>query len=194
MPELSSENDPRHVWKDQPQEEPDVKLNLIVDHRTQQLYASTRSEIVVSIGAALFFLAVMAWRIDGPPDRLQQLGYGLVLLWIAASIYWFRDRIWRKDQPPVEAVAAPGLEYYRKELQRRRAHLLNAWLWHGPLFLACLLFVVSVAGHSFPNAERLRSVVPLGLLLALWTVMGFWRRYRQAQEIQRELDQLATMQ
>ncbi|MGC4050588.1 MAG: hypothetical protein QM757_14520 [Paludibaculum sp.] len=190
MPDPPNEDDLRHVWKDQPVEDYEVKLNLIVDHRTQQLYASTRSEIVVSIGAAIFFLAIMAWRIHTPPDRLQLLGYGLVFLWIAASLYWFRDRIWRRDQPPAESVAAPGLDYYRQELQRRRAHLMNAWLWHGPLFLACLVFVVSFAGRSFPNVERLRSVLPLGLLLALWTAAGFWRRFRQAQEIQKELRQL----
>ncbi len=193
MPEPTSENDPRQLWKEQPEEESTVQLNLFVGRRTQQLYSSTRSEIVVSIGAALFFVAVMMWRITGTPDRLQWAGYGAVLLWIAASVYWFRDRIGRRDQPPAEAVAAPGLEYYRRELQRRRAHLLNAWLWHGPLFLACLIFVISFAGRDFPNAERLRNVLPLGVLLAAWTCAGFWRRYRQAQEIQRELEQIGTL-
>ena len=38
-------------------------------------------------------------------------------------------------------VASTGMEYYRRELERRRDHLRNAWVWHGPLLLACFMLI-----------------------------------------------------
>src|SRR5256885_1881149 len=58
--ELGS-NDPRAIWKEQPKEVP-VIADHVITRRTQQLHVSTRAEIVVSIAAALFFVAVLAWR------------------------------------------------------------------------------------------------------------------------------------
>ncbi|WP_321474564.1 hypothetical protein [uncultured Paludibaculum sp.] len=193
MPDESKEYDPQAVWKNQPEETSAVALNQIVDRRTQTLYANTRSEIIVSITAALFFLAVLAWRLAPPLDALRQAGYAVILLWVLATVYRFRDRIWRRDQPHPSAVAAPGIEYYRRELERRRDHLTNEWLWHGPLLLACLLFAVSFLGKSLPSSQRMRGVLPLVLVLAVWAGLGFWRRRRQARDIQREIDEIKAL-
>jgi len=133
----------------------------------------------MSIGAALFFLVVVPWRLAAEMGRVPMVGLIAAVVWVLISLYWFRDRIWRKE-PARDALAAPGLEYYRRELERRRDHLRNAWLWHGPLIVACVFFVAIVAGRAYPGIERLSSVLPLVALLVVWTGYGIHRRRRQA--------------
>jgi hypothetical protein len=186
----SRAKDPGAVWRDQPEEKLAVNLQHFVNRRTREIHSSTRSEVIMSISAALFFVAVMAWRFASAQDHLLQFGFIVVIAWVLVSLYWFRDRIWRPDPPRRDAVAATSLEYYRKELERRRDHLRNAWLWNGPVFLAFMIFVVILIGKAFPGLERLRNVLPLLILLMVWTGVGFRRRRRQAQELQREIDEI----
>jgi len=170
-----------------------MNLQHFVNRRTLAVYSSTRSEIIMSIGASFFFIAVMAWRFASAMDRLLQFGFIAIIAWILVSLYWFRDRIWSQNLPPRDAVAATSLEYYRKELERRRDHLRNAWLWNGPVFLASMILCVTLAGKAFPGPQRLRSVLPLLILLAVWTAAGFRRRWRQARELQREIDEIGLL-
>lgn len=190
MSDQSRANDPGAVWRDQPEEKKAVNLEPIVNRRTEGLYASTRSEILMSIGAAVLLAGIIAWRFAPAPDRLQELGLGAVLVWIAVTVYLFRRRIWRREPSLPETAAAPCVEYYRRELERRRDHLRNEWLWHGPLFLACIMLAATLIGKTFPGFDRLESVLPLLALLAVWTGFGFWRRRLQAKELQREIDEM----
>jgi hypothetical protein len=52
--------------------------------------------------------------------------------------------------------------------------------------LACLILTaIVIRGQAF---QPLRNVLPLIVLLAVWTGFGVWRRHRQAKELQREID------
>lgn len=176
------------IWRNQPEEELAVNLEQIVNRRTEELSSSTRSEIVMSMGAALLFVAVMVWRFAPTYERLQEVGFAAVIAWVVISLYRFRSRIWARRPSRPDAAAATCLEYYRKELERRRDHLRSAWLWHGPLFLACAtLIVILIRGKAF---QPFRNVLPLIVLLAVWTGFGIWRRHRQAKELQREIDEI----
>jgi hypothetical protein len=190
MSEQSREKDPGMVWRGQPEEKLPVNLHQLVNRRTQELYSSTRSEIIMSVLAALFFIAVLSWRLGPDQHRLQHLGIAVTIVWILASLYRFRDRIWRKDRPGRDALAATGVEYYRKELERRRDHLRNEWLWHGPLFLASTILVATILGKVYPGPERLLSALPLIILLVGWTAAGMRRRRHQASGLQRDIDEI----
>lgn len=181
-------SDPGAIWRNQPEEKTTVRLEQIVNRRTQELDSSTRSEILSSMAAALLFTAVMAWRFAPRYDPLQALGFAGILAWLAISAYRFRSRIWRRQPPPPDAAAATCLEYYRKELEQRRDHLKNAWIWHGPLLLACLVLGGTLMGKGFPGPARLPGILPLLVLLVLWTAYGLNRRHRQVKELQREID------
>lgn len=190
MSEDKTGNDPASVWKNQPDEAP-IKLEGLLSRRTKELDSATRSEILLSLGAALFFIAVMVWRqpfLMG--DLVEKGGLLAVLVWVFISLYWFRKRIWREGPRRKDALAVPGLEYYRKSLARRRDHLRNAWLWHGPLFLACTILIAMFAWGRIIAYRGVQRVLPLILMLALWTVFGFILRRRQANELQREIDKI----
>ncbi len=187
MSDQTGAKDPGAIWRDQPEEGRKVDLEQILKRRTEELYSSTRSEILMSIAAALLFIGVVAWRVGPARNRLAA-----VIVWVIISLYWFRYRIRRRPSRP-DAPAATGLEYYRAELERRRDHLKNEWLWHGPLFLACVTLVAILTGQVFSGYQPLRNVLPLLVLLAVWTGFGVWRRLRQAKELQREIDELAPL-
>jgi len=187
MPDESKPKDAGALWRDQPAETLAVKLEHFADRRTEELYSSTRFEVLASIAAAVLFLAVIAWRFAAERRPVAPLAYATVIAWVLISLYWFRDRIWRRTAAR-DALAVPGLEHYRKELERRRDHLRNVWLWHGPLLLACVIFATTVLGRVF--TERLPGMLPLFVLLAGWIAFGVWRRLREARELQREIDDL----
>jgi hypothetical protein len=180
--------DPGALWSGQPEETRAVDTQQIMRRRGETLFASTRSEILISIGAALLFVAVIVWRFWPVHDRLHEFGLAAVVVWALICLSWFRDRIWPRDS--ADAVAANGLDYYRKELERRRNHLRNEWVFHGPLLLACAMLVLILVGRRLPRLAQLRNALPLLVLLALWTGFSIWRRRRQAAALQRELDEL----
>ena len=178
------------MWREQPEEGTEVRLEEIVNRRTEDLYRSTRSEILVSIGAALLFVGITAWRLAPGLERLQVVGFGAAIVWVVVCLYRFRGRIWGDAARP-DARAASGVDYYRAELAQRRDHLRRAWLWHGPLFLACAVLVAILAAETFRGYQDLRNVLPLVVLLVVWTGYGVWRRRRQARELQQEIDEMS---
>ena len=188
MPDRAGTQDPGAILRDQPEGRLTVNLEQIMQRRTEELYSSTRSEILMSIGAALLFVGVMAWRLAPAVERLQQLGFAAAMVWVVISLYRFRRRIWTRHSSPPDAIAATGLQYYRRELEQRRDHLRRAWLWHGPLILAILIAILT--GNAFSGYQPLRNVLPLVVLLAVWTGFSLTRRHRQARELQREIDEI----
>src|SRR5271157_6010027 len=107
---MSEAKDPGAIWRDQPEEELTVNLEQIVNRRTEELGSSTRSEILMSVGAALLFVGVMAWRFAPIHDRLLEVGFVAVVAWVVISLYRFRRRIWRRNPSRPDAMAATGLE------------------------------------------------------------------------------------
>jgi hypothetical protein len=182
--------DPGAVWRDQPEERLPVNPVEFVNRRTRELYSSTRAEILGSIAAALLFAGVLASRFAFPYYRVPRYGLIAVVIWVLISLYRFRDQIRGKDAPRKDALAAPGVEYYRKELERRRDHLRNAWIWHGPLVVAGLTLAAVVTGNVYSGVRNLESVVPLLVLLVAWTGYNVRRRWQQAAELQREIDEI----
>ena len=192
MSDESRYYDPRTVWKQQPEEDTPVIVDRVMNRRTQQLQVNTRSEIVMAILAAAFFVGILAWRLPPAGFTMQPVALVGAALWIVITAIRFRRIIRGPGSPP--DTAATGVAYYRRELEIRRDHLRNAWLWHGPLLLASVLFIASFAGRAFPGMDRFRNVAPLFLLLFLWIVIGIRRRYRKAAEVQLEIDELARLE
>lgn len=183
--------DPQTIWKQQPEEELRVNMEHIMNRRAEDLHASTRSEILMSVGAALFFVAIMGWRFSDARDPFQLAGFAAILVWVAVSLYWFRNQIW-SNPPRPDSIASTGVEHYRKVLAERRDLLRQSWLWNGPLILSCLVLVGILTGNVYPSFQPLRKVLPMMLLLAIWVTFGVIRRRRQAARLQLEIDEMKS--
>jgi len=188
MRELPEFTELRAAWLNQPEEEIPVDIERINRRRTWALFSTTRSEIISSIGAALFFAGMVAWRFAPERDRLVLFGCAGVIVWAAVTVLRFRNSI-RRHTPQPDALARTGLDHYRVELLRRRDHLRSAWIWHGPLLLACVLSAATLTKRIVPG--RLRDTLPVFLLLAGHAVVGIKRRVRQAAELQQEIDEIS---
>lgn len=175
----------RAAWLNQPGEQNPVDLERLHRRRTWELFSSTRSEIISSIVAALLFAGVLALRFGPERGRLVQWGCAAVVVWAVVTLLRYRSLI-RRGEPGPNALARTGLEHYRAELVRRRDHLRSAWIWHGPLFLACVVAVATLSGRIVP--ARLWNALPIFLLLVGWTAIEIRRRLRYAAELQREID------
>jgi hypothetical protein len=173
------------VWKNQPEEKTPASLQESLNRRAFELHWSTRWEILTSIAAALFFVAI-SWRMAVVPPY----AYGATLAWVVISLIWFRRRIWNGGAARPDAMAANGLEHYRRELQTRRDHLRNVWVWHGPLVLACMIFALTFADRRYPRAYGLQTLAPVALILIAWTVFRIRTRLQIARRIRQELDEL----
>jgi hypothetical protein len=75
MSDQTKTNDPGCIWRDQPEEKLPVNLVQIVNRRTLELSSNTRSEILVSIGAALLLVGVVAWRLEIAHGGLLEFGF-----------------------------------------------------------------------------------------------------------------------
>lgn len=177
------------LWKEQPLDSGSVLLPEPRYMRTRDLAPRTRSEILSSTGAVFLFVFLLVWRFDSIRDPFVLLSFVPMAVWILTVALRYRNRIW-----PGAAIAAPGIEFYRSELEKRRAHLRNLWLWHGPLLFACLTLTAVWLRKSVVSVQRLVSVSPLLLVLLIWTAMGVRKRQREAEAIQMEIDEMKDMQ
>lgn len=182
--------DPGALWRSQPKEEHQMHAHRIVNRRARELHSRTRAEIITGVAAPILFIAVIAWRFGFANDRIVALGFALIVVWIVVSLYAMRRRIWGLPEPTLDAVAAVSIDYYRHELQERRDHLRSLWLWHGPMLLACIVFLGAVLGRVWPVYQRMVNALPFVVLLVVWSALNLWQRRRQANELQRELDEL----
>ncbi len=182
--------DPGALWRSQPKEEQLMNINRIVNRRARELYSRTRAEVITGVAAPILFIAVVAWRFGFAKDRVVQVGLALILVWIAISLYAMRRRIWGPRVPEPDAVAAASMDYYRHELQERRDHLRSLWLWHGPMLLACIVFLGAVLGRVWPVYQHIVNALPFIALLVVWSGVNLWQRRRQANALQRELEEL----
>ena len=190
MHELPELTDMRAAWLNQPEEETPVDIERLDTRRTGELFSTTRSEIIGSIGAALFFAGVMAWRFSPRRDRLVEFGCVAVIVWAAVTVFRFRNSI-RRQTPQPGALARTGLEHYHAELLRRRDHLRSGWIWHGPLLLAGIVSIAILGKRIVPG--RLWDALPVFLFLAGWAVIGIKRRLRQATDVQQEIDEIDAL-
>jgi len=187
MRELPDFAEVKAAWLDQPEEKIPIDIESIYRRRTEKLFSTTRSEVLSSIGAALFFASVVAWRFAAERNHVLQFGCVAVIAWAAVTMFRFRSAI-RHSTPQPDAFARTGLDHYRTELLRRRDHLRSAWIWHGPLWLASIVSTAALAGRIVPG--RLWDALPVFVVLVVWSVIGIRRRLRQAAELQQEIDEL----
>jgi drug/metabolite transporter (DMT)-like permease len=174
------------VWRDQPAGGAPIDVRLL-ERRGSELETRTRREILASIAAAMLFVAVIAWRFASMYRRIPSLGLAAALAWALITLLWFRARL---RGSAVASPGATGVEHYRHELERRRDHLRNIWIWNGPLLAACIT-LVAVLDSPFAM-QRLAGVAPLLIALVAWAIYGIVRRRRQANELQREIDELGS--
>jgi hypothetical protein len=90
-----------------------------------------------------------------------------------------------------DAALSTGLEFYRREVERRRFFFRRILLWSfGPGMLAIATLIVSGVRIGILNRSTFPKAMPFLTLVAVWVPAYFVMRMRQQRELQREIDEL----
>jgi hypothetical protein len=187
MRDDSPENDPRTIWQNQPTE-PSVMTLEKIRHKVRELHAKTRRQLLGNLAVLLIVVAFCGFGIKQFP-AVQPL-CAFAIAWSLAGLYFLNRGMWSAAMPG-DAALSTGLEFYRREIERRRYLFRRALLWSfGPVLLAIGTFILAIAKIGargwgiFPNAMPFMAVV------VIWIAAYFVLRMREQRELQREINAL----
>lgn len=183
----SPNNDPKAIWRNQPVERP-VLTPEQIRRKVRELNTKTRWQLLGSVAVLLILAALYGFGMQQFPV-LRPL-FALALAWSLAAMYFLNRGMW-PGTTPGDAAFSTGLEFYRREVERRRTLLSRALLWSfGPALLSvvtAVLVIMQLAGGArclFPNA------LPFLTLAVIWVAAYFSIRLREQRRLRREIEEL----
>jgi hypothetical protein len=161
-----------------------------IKQKVRELNTKTRHELIKAIVAPVLVVAISCLAFAQAQDPVQRWMLAFAFAWSLAGQY-FLHRGMRLATLPGDAAMTAALEYYRREVERRKALYSRGLLWSfGPIVLAlgafCLTFV--------RNRERLLNALPFITLVAIWIVAFLVLRTRIQKGLQLEIDELRNVE
>ena len=179
------ENNPQAIWQSQPTE-PSTMTVQQIQRKTQELRAKTRRALLGAMITPLLVAVVAGWIVAQlPSSPLLRMAFVFAVAWSLAGPYFVSRGMF-----PAMPSATPGLESYRREVERRRALLSRFLLWtFGPVVFALGTFIVPLLSGGW-----LRNMIPFLALVIIWIVSVFVIRMRDQRELRREIDELDRLE
>jgi len=113
-----------------------------------------------------------------------------VFVWALVGQYVIHRGMWAATLPG-DAALSTGLEFYRREIERRRYLFRRALQWSfGPLVFAIGAFILRIMKIAIRDRVPLRNAMPFTVLVVIWIAAYFVVRMRGQRELQREIDEL----
>lgn len=192
MRDDSPENDPRNIWQNQPTEPSTMTLEKIRE-KARELHAKTRRQLLGFVTAPLSVVFFYVFGIKAFPSSLQQMLHPLfafALAWSLIGLYFLNRGMWFPALPG-DAGFSTGLDFCRREIERRRYLLRRVLLWSfGPVLLAIGTFILALAMVGTRERGIFPNAMPFLTLVVVWIVGYFVVRMREQRELQREFDAL----
>lgn len=194
MPSDFPMKDPQEIWQNQPTEP--LKMSAS-DLRRKALdrQSKARSEALSTIIIGIILCFVFAWSFARAHEMLARLGWGLLSLCGIYAAYHAYKWIWPQSLPE-EAPISTCLEFYRRELERRRDYPHRWWRSGLPLLLL-LGMVMAGVGTGARNAppHPFLNALPFLLVLAIWAVAFLFMRKKLGREnLQQEIEELRAFE
>jgi hypothetical protein len=186
--------DPQKIWQDQPREANKMSLEEI-RRKAQQFRAKRRLKALTAISIGLALCGVFAGTSAKAQYLVLRIGWGVLSLWGLYGAYQAYKWIWPGSLAG-DATLGTSLDFYRRELERRRDYVRHVWrrsgLW---LCFIGLAFVVLPALMAALKTPRLLvNAVPFFVLLATWFIAFFYIQKRDQGNLQREIDELTALE
>lgn len=185
------EDGPKNIWLNQPTEIRTMTLKLI-QQRSRDLRVKTRKKLLGTLAgplAAGFFYAFGMKEFAALREVLQPL-FAFALAWSLAGLYFLNRGMWSAAMPG-DAGLNTGLEFCRREIERRRDLVRRVLLWSfGPVMLALGTFILALAMVSASDRGLFPNGLPFLFAIVVWMVAYFIIRLREQRELQQEIDEL----
>jgi hypothetical protein len=166
----------------------------IIRRKARDLHARTRRELLGNIAILLLAIGLSGFGIAWAPDPVQRAAFALVIAWSLLGQYALNRGMWSPILPG-DAALTTGLEYYRRELERRAYLLRRVLRWSfGPIVLGVVAFYVPTVWREIRKRGMRPEMFPFLVLFVIWLVAWFVIRMREQRKLQRELDELIAIE
>jgi len=183
-----SEPDPKMLWQNQPREEASMTLKLI-RQRAEDLRIRTRRELFGNLTTVPITVAVSWFGFLHTHHLRFRLAFVAAVVWAILGQYLLHRGVWSAT-PPERSALMTGLEFYRREIDRRRNLLGRLLQWSfGPIILCLGTLILLLTGMAL-NMGKFGAALPFSTVVAIWVVGMFALRSRNQRELKREFDQL----
>ena len=188
-------DDPRTIWQNQPTQ-PSAMTREKIRQKARELQAKTRRQLLGTLAgplAAGFFYAFAIKQFPALRQVLQPL-FACALAWSLIGLYFLFRGIW-PTMMPGDAGSSTGLEFCRREIERRSCLLRRVLLWSfGPVLLAIGTFILALAMIGTGDRGIFPNALPFLTLVVVWIVAYFVLRLREQRQLQRELEELSEIE
>jgi hypothetical protein len=184
----NGENDPIKMWQNQPREEILVTLKMIHE-KAEKLRARTRRELFGNVATTALSVGIAWFGWEHTHDLGFQCAFVASAGWALIGLYFVHRGMWAAT-PPERSALMTGVDFYRREINRRR-NLVGRFLqWNlGPVVLSLGTLTLALAKIA-ENVDRPRAVLPFTTLAIIWLLFVFVLRSRNQRELKQEVDQL----
>jgi len=167
---------------------------VLIRQKARELHAKTRRQRLGTLTVPLVVAFFYAFCIKQFP-QLRQVLYLLftfALAWSLAGLYFLNRGKWTGEMPG-DTGFSTGLEFCRREIERRRDYVRRGLLWSfGPVLLAIGTFLVALA--IVAGTGIWSKAMPFMTLVVIWIGAYFVIRVRQERELQRAVDELSDVE
>ena len=186
---MHPENDPKKIWQSQPVE-PSVMTIHLLRRRVRELHAKTRKQLVGSLVMPIVIVGLYIYAIKQFHYPVVQWLFALAIAWSLAGVYFLNRGMWAAAMPG-DAALSTGLEFYRREVERR-CDLFRRVLWCSvlPIILFIGTFTLALAKGIAFNSKTLPKAMPFFTLVVVWIGALFILRMREQRDLRREIGEL----
>ncbi len=162
-----------------------------IQRKVRELHAKTRREMLGRIAASLFIMVICGFGVARAHYPVARAAFALAIVWGLAGQYVLNRGMWSATLPG-DAALTTGLEFYRREIERRRYIFRRALQWSfGPVVLAIAGIILFLLMSGTANRGLFPNGIPFLTLIAVWIGAVFVLRMREQRELQREIDELS---
>ena len=190
MPDESGD-ELKSAWQSQPAET-HVMTAKLIESKARELRAKTRRQLLGTLAGPLAtaFFYVFAMKTMPPLHPAIHLLFPLALAWSLAGVYFLHRGMWSMAMPG-DAGLSTGLEFCRREIERRERLLRGVLVWSfGPILLAIGIFILALATIGTRDRGILPNGLPFLFVVMAWIVGYFVMRVREQRALQREIELL----
>ena len=159
--------------------------------RVQRFQKRGRFGAIAGIVLGVAMSVVFAISFAKVPYAITRIGWATLSVWCLYFAYQSYKLTW-PGRLALDANWSTSVEFYRRELERRRDYGRHIWIRSGLwlCFLGLALILVPPMVLSIRTPRLLLNAVPFFALLAVWFVLFFFLRKREQEKLQREIDEL----